>query len=589
MPASLPTSASSPSASSHYKQALHPIPSPPLHQLASPPPSVAKAKANRPSLFGFGSSGSGSGREDKRKLDISLPLTRGPDAMAGSSTGVAVTPGQSAYNGSHAATILPPSRKPTLEVRTQNQNLIPPSDLSALSPPSVYPPSASPASSSYVMVTPASSAQPQPNPPPSPHPFAAVAAKSNAPVPPLKVGSKKSSRPAMVITHPHTYVGAESDSSLPPPPRRMSHVDVAPPTPPPTGPLPRVPPAAAAAEPGLGVTLNLVVPSPLNPRAPSPFGKNGQRGKDQPFNAGRGQGVERERVGKLDGFEERMKVPRYRELYGAGRTDGPSTSHNAPPPRPQPSRSKHYENNPFPMVYTDSEDDDDEHVADSDHPKSPEEVQKEMSRIRGRFNAEDRERFSAASVPVTEPGDGYDSFAEEDSMAAPHQSFEYEQLHSFSFSNAPRESGQSNAEQLANEAAHDAPETVHAEGNEEEIEIYSPVHVELNEDADDDKSIYADEDRTAGRQTMYDLEGRLSGDTESHYWDEGRISRYSAAPSVYSVLDNEQSEVARQRFLKKVAAMYGEGADVPPMPTLATSHSETNMIKEPGVGRRRMI
>lgn len=558
MPASLPTSVSSPSASPHYTPPLRRMPS-------SPPPS--KSKGGRPGIFGFKSSGSIS--TDKRKLEISLPLTnRNMDAVAGSSTGASFVPGQSMPNGSSGsgAGAVQPTRKPTLEVRTQNPPREP-STLSALSPPSVYPSStASPApasSSSYVMVTPATSSDSYS------HPFAAIAAKSNAPVPPLKVQPRKS-RPNMVITHPHNYTGAEADS-LQQPPRRVSHTPVPPPTPPPTGPLPP-PPGAWESK--------LVIPSPLNVRAPSP---SGQRGKDLPFGVGRGQGPDREKVGKLDGYEERMKVPRYRELYpGGGRADGPST-----PPRPQPSRTKSYESNPYPMVYTDDEEDDEEDV-DSDQPMSPEEIQKEMTQIRGRFNADDRERFSAASVPVTEPGDMYnDSFAEEeDSMATPHKSFEYEQLNSFSFSSAPRDS--SSAGQRASNGTDEA-----AEGGEdpEEDEIYSPVHVELDDDADDDKSIYAEEDRTAGRRTVYDTEllGRSAGDTESHYWDEGRMSRYSAAPSVYSVLDGEQSEEARQRFLEKVAAMYTEGPDVPPMPTLAESHYGRNVIKEPGVGRRRMI
>lgn len=554
MPASLPTSISSPSASSHYKQ--------PLQQIHSPtPPSSSRGKNNRPGLFGFGSSGSIS--TDKRKLDISLPLTRGPDTVAGSSTGPSAMPVQPVSNGNGNQGEIPLMRKPTLEVKTQYA----PRELSILSPPSVYPSSASPAplsTSSYAMVTPATSSEPHHH-----HPFAAVAASSNSPVPPLKVQPKKS-RTAMVITHPHTYTGAEADSSksellILPPPRRMSHNPVPPPTPPPTGPLPRVPPPDADDK--------LKAPSQLNPRAPSPSGK---RGKDLPFGVGRGQGVDRDRVGKLDGYEERMKVPRYRDLYAAGRrAEGSSARPPAPP------RTRSYEKNPFPMVYTDDEASGEEE-ADSDRPVSPVDVQKEMNRIRGKFNVDERERFSAASVPVTEPGDRYNDSIAEDSMVAPHKSFEYEQLNSFSFSAAPRASGSGQQEhkEITEEAEN-------AE-DEEEPEMYSPVHVELNDDVDDDdKSFYGEEDQTAGRRTMYGLEGRDAGDTESHYWDDGRISRYSAAPSMYSVLDGEQSEEARQRFLKKVAAMYGEGADVPPMPTLTASYSESNVIKEPGVGRRR--
>lgn len=82
---------------------------------------------------------------------------------------------------------------------------------------------------------------------------------------------------------------------------------------------------------------------------------------------------------------------------------------------------------------------------------------------------------------------------------------------------------------------------------------------------------------------MYLLEGRDS----RHFDDESRFSRYSAVQSVYSVLDGEKSEEARERFVRRVTAMYGQGGRevVPPMPKLP----EGLMIKGTGVGMRRKV
>ena len=47
---------------------------------------------------------------------------------------------------------------------------------------------------------------------------------------------------------------------------------------------------------------------------------------------------------------------------------------------------------------------------DDDGPLDPESIMNEFNQIRKRFNAHDRLRFSAASVPVTEPDRYKDSF-----------------------------------------------------------------------------------------------------------------------------------------------------------------------------------
>jgi hypothetical protein len=52
-------------------------------------------------------------------------------------------------------------------------------------------------------------------------------------------------------------------------------------------------------------------------------------------------------------------------------------------------------------------------------------------------------------------------------------------------------------------------------------------------------------------------------------------------------MDDEKSGEARERFLSRVAAMYGEGGrEVPPMPPIPKMPEEL-IIKGTGVGRRR--
>jgi len=98
------------------------------------------------------------------------------------------------------------------------------------------------------------------------------------------------------------------------------------------------------------------------------------------------------------------------------------------------------------------------------------------------------------------------------------------------------------------------------EGDVEEEDYY-------NDENDDDRSRYPDEDRTAGRSTMYMLENG-SGVEDS------RFSRYSEA-SRMSILDGEESENVRARFVRRVEAMMDNGSGrergrtrEPPVPKL---------------------
>ncbi|PBK61000.1 hypothetical protein ARMSODRAFT_677421 [Armillaria solidipes] len=90
----------------------------------------------------------------------------------------------------------------------------------------------------------------------------------------------------------------------------------------------------------------------------------------------------------------------------------------------------------------------------------------------------------------------------------------------------------------------------------------------------DDYSRYPEEDKSAGRSTMYRLD-RGAAST-------GRLSTWSG-DSRASIMDLEKSEVARQRFVKRIEAMFDQngrelpGSEIPPVPRLPE-----------GLSRRRM-
>ncbi|KAG7442082.1 uncharacterized protein BT62DRAFT_1079611 [Guyanagaster necrorhizus] len=95
------------------------------------------------------------------------------------------------------------------------------------------------------------------------------------------------------------------------------------------------------------------------------------------------------------------------------------------------------------------------------------------------------------------------------------------------------------------------------------------------EDYDSDGySRYPEENKSVGRSTMYRLErGAVST---------GRLSTWSG-DSRASIMDLEKSEVARQRFVKRIEAMFDQngrelpGSEIPPVPRLPE-----------GLSRRRM-
>ena len=471
-------------------------------------------KPSRPGLFGFGGSSDSASDARGNKLNISLPLTA--SRVAGSSN-----QGASPIQSEHRTQISPilgsASRKgkPILEVEL----LVPPPPASG---------DVSPATS-YVMVTPTGLGSSPRYPSKSPD---TVVVSPN-------LGSGQNHRPTVLlnIQHPHEYNGIQqSTSPLPSPPPRRANSLAPPPTPPPTCPLPRPPPQVHS---DLG-------PSSVSPMLTPELGSHSKRGREKPFPV---TTQSRREFGsnKLDGYKGRIAVPRYRGLYGLER-DGHDKSESVGSAGSESSGSGY--SIPTTMITPadmaiESPDDEKEDEEDFDPG---------MLQPRRPFDPSDRERFSAVSVPVTEPDRYHDSLSSnrnDSFISAVGNRFPYEHLSSF----FPA-----------------GPDTEQSEGR-----------TSFQSTRSDDKSIYPDDDKTAGRSTMYEIEGR--GRDVSYFDDDGRFSRYSATPSTYSVLDHEKSEEVRDRFIKRVAAMYDERErdQAPPVPSLPDG-----IIRGTGVGRRRL-
>lgn len=250
----------------------------------------------------------------------------------------------------------------------------------------------------------------------------------------------------------------------------------------------------------------------------------------------------------MDGYEARIAVPRYRGLYGLG-PNGHGKSGSAE------STGSGSGGSGYSIPATMVTPADAEVESPDEEEEDEEDFDPGMLQPRRPFDPSDRERFSAASVPVTEPDryhGSFSSYRDESFNSTADDSFAYEELNSFSFS----------AGQGAEPSGDGRPS--------------------FQSTRSDDKSLYPEDDKTAGRRTLYEVEGRQR---DTRYDDDGRFSRYSAAQSVYSVLDPERSEEARDRFVKRVAAMYDERErdPAPPVPKLPDG-----VIRGTGVGRRRL-
>ncbi|KAF5375933.1 hypothetical protein D9615_008278 [Tricholomella constricta] len=364
---------------------------------------------------------------------------------------------------------------------------------------------------------------PRPTPasplPPSPSSFL----RSPSPNPNPRIqGSESpySDRPTLTIVPSTDYIVPSPRASPLPSPNVLAYYDIPPPSPPPAGPLPSVPPPGSfprtptrgqgggsisslarsrTPEQGLfsqpipSIQRGREAPFPARPIMPLPAGASGSAGVGQ-------------------GLEARVKVPRYRELYGL-----------ALPPRETDRRAS-----PSPM---------------------------EWERERGQ---EDREsHMSRMDIEVVEPSDGgwddvgYDEQDEED-MRDVLERFEEARMDAEGRgSDGGGGGGGRGGKALGRSRSFEAIRSRISGGRSSENNSDS----EYNDEEFDDEEV-----------------GRKSSTEEGG----DRNSRWSG--SIYSrvsVLDPEKSEEARQRFVQRVEAMYGDGGRekvIPPVPKLPDAY-----------------
>ncbi|KAJ6544070.1 hypothetical protein B0H19DRAFT_1169507 [Mycena capillaripes] len=355
-----------------------------------------------------------------------------------------------------------------------------------------------------------------------------------------------------IVASTDFIVPSRTGSPLPPPsPNVLAYYDVPPPSPPPVGPLPRIPRAPPVSgsnrEPALGVARlrsisqdrngggigRSVSPSPTSTRAqgtlrplsptsasgaPSPISPGVQRGRAAPFPtqpltsaraAGAG-GAGGAGVGIGPGLAARAKVQRYRDLYAIQIPPTPPAARAAMSARPY-----------------DDDDEVDIRVEEwvDERGGEEEEADREMLGVLGRFRdtgaREQGRRMGIAlernNSGALRPGAGIVRRSPSPGARSP-----------------------------------TVDEYVRANADRYAVGAYLD---------DDEASRYPDEEKTAGRSTMYrvDHSGR-----ETMRWSE-----YSSRASF---LDLDKSEKARGQLVDRVGAMFDlsgrERAAVPPVPKL---------------------
>ncbi|KAF7295199.1 hypothetical protein MIND_01058700 [Mycena indigotica] len=346
-----------------------------------------------------------------------------------------------------------------------------------------------------------------------------------------RVHSPANSGSTDIIPSTDFIVPSRSASPLPPSPNVLSYYDVPPPSPPPTGPLPRPPPSRDVG-PGIARLRNMsrdrngvqeglspiprdpgsrsvspspisspwstggrLSPLPLSPGARSPISPT-QRGRAAPFPS---QPIIPSRsapnTGLGPGLAARVQVERYRDLYAIQ--------------IPDQTRDR-YRDEDETSVNIRVQEGSDEEVEDDP----------EITGVLGRFRQPvNRERDAAA--------------LERNNSGALRPGTNTRRVR-FSPQRSPTR------------------------------EAYSE-----EEEDDDDASLYPDDERTAGRKTMFLFDKSSSGNEDDTIGARGTVySEYSRA----SFMDNGKSEVARGRLVDRVGAMFDstgrERPAAPPVPRL---------------------
>jgi hypothetical protein len=320
--------------------------------------------------------------------------------------------------------------------------------------------------------------------------YAFVSAPNNTPVTDIHSHTLAPPKPLRRRSLLSVVPSPDDDGNLVPPNNVLAYYDVPPPSPPPTCPLPRPPRTRGGSDESISQI---------------------QRGREAPFPK---RPVQTDHLrpaaeGLLNGFEGRVKVNRYRDLYGW-------------PPEGNDGNQRHVD--PVPVVRN-----------NVGRNKEADEVR--QARRRGGF-------IGDMSPPISAENDAGEDDDDDDE-------------------------GQQGYGALEN--------------------ILSR-YADLDNEESDDESHYAPSDRVsylAGRRSTISLD-RPSFDRRSMDFDDEdpepkRYSRFNeSAYSLHSIMDDEKSGSARDRFVRRVQALYGSDGrenEVPPVPKLPVGY------RVQGIGR----
>nr|GAT60970.1 predicted protein [Mycena chlorophos] len=338
-----------------------------------------------------------------------------------------------------------------------------------------------------------------------------------------------------VVASADYIVPSRSVSPLPPSPNALANYDVPPPSPPPAGPLPRLPPPPSsmrAVSPVPGVErlrsmsqdhnqIRSVSPNTMSPtngdRLASPLalspGGGGvspisPRGRAAPFPS---QPILQSRPAPSPngglGLAERVRIQRYRDLYALQVPNAGVAS--------RARQAKDDDETSVQIRVQEGSDDDDEGEMDDS----------EIAGVLGRFR-QPSERDAAVGTAQA---------LERNNSGALRPGVPMGRRVRFSPERSPTK------------------------------ENYSE-----EEDEDDDASRYPDDELTAGRRTMYMFDHDGSSDNDEASFNRDTVySEYSRA----SFMDNSKSQAARGRLLDRVGVMFDESgreraAAIPPVPKL---------------------
>jgi len=304
------------------------------------------------------------------------------------------------------------------------------------------------------------------------------------------------------------------------PPSSLSHYDIPPPSPPPTVPLPDVPTPAQQQHSREGRMFEVQQGSYLDSRSPSPL-VSPQRGRVSPFPT-QPSGTVPIHSGPVRGFEGRMRVKRYRDIYAMpspkGEMQKPKVSGYASSPETPTFKRK--STNVGISVEQPSDDEDD---YDSDAAEVLKNVLRGLTDDgRNATMGFHRDVAPEAALDRRRSLEVLQNYYRNTAYAASHPT-------PVQTENPPRTS-------------------------------FSPYASE--DDLSDDKSRYTSDEKHSVYKTNNSSQARslASGWADDHRW-----SMSVDGESRASFMDADKSDEARERFVRRIEAMFDEsGRELPP-------------------------